>query len=185
MATTRSIANAGPAAGIVSGRPAFTPPYPPRSRDWAPVWTAFVGPRANNSIHGWPDDAFRSFSKTRRVFGYTVHVVSDPDAIGRVLLDNKANYERPAVVRRLLSRVLGRGLFNAEGEAWRDQRRIVAPTFAPAAVARLAADIAAVTRDRVGRWPAATRRIDMAQEATATTMAIIAATLFSGDRRLT
>lgn len=150
-----------------------------------PIWTAFVGARANNSVHGWPHDAFRLFWKTRRVLGYTVHVVSDPDAIGRVLLDNKANYERPAVVRRLLSRALGGGLFNAEGESWREQRRIVAPTFAPAAVARFAEDIAGVTRARVHGWPAASRRIDMAAEATATTMAIIAATLFGNDARLT
>lgn len=163
----------------------FTPPVPPRARDWAPIWSAFVGRRANNSVHGWPDEAFRSFWKTRRVLGYTVHVVSDPDAIGRVLLDHKANYERPAVVRKLLSRALGGGLFNAEGEAWREQRRIVAPTFAPVAVARFADAIAAVARGRVAEWPTQPRRIDLAQEATATTMAIIAATLFDGDPRLT
>ncbi len=163
----------------------FTPPIPPRSRDWAPIWTAFVGKRANNSVHGWPDDAFHASWKTRRVFGYTVHVVSDPDAIGRVLLDNKANYERPAIVRKLLSRALGHGLFNAEGDEWRDQRRIVAPTFAPTAVTRFAGDIAAVVRDRITAFPSRSRRIDMAREATETTMAIIAATLFGSDPRLT
>lgn len=166
-------------------RALFTPPRPPRSRSWPPGWASFVGRRASNSVHGWPDDAFQSFSRTRQVLGYTVHLVSHPDVIGRVLLDNKANYERPAVVRRLLARALGQGLFNAEGAEWRDQRRIVAPTFAPAAVARFAEDIAGVTRDRVARWPIEPRRVDMAREATATTLAIIAATLFSGDPRLT
>ena len=161
------------------------PPYPPRSRDWAPIWTAFVGRRANNSVYGWPEEAFRSTWKTRRVLGYTVHVVSDPDAIGRVLLDNKANYERPALVRKLLSAALGDGLFNTEGESWREQRRIVAPTFSPAAVAGLAGTIAEATRERIARWRAGTAPMDMAAEATGTTMAIIAATLFGGDRRLT
>lgn len=161
------------------------PPCPPRSRDWAPVWTAFVGRRANNSVYGWPEDAFRSTWKTRRVLGYTVHVVSDPDAIGRVLLDNKANYERPALVRKLLSAALGQGLFNAEGEGWREQRRIVAPTFSPAAVANFADAIAEVTRSRIARWRAGTGPMDMAAEATGTTMAIIAATLFGDDARLT
>ena len=173
------------ASGSAGARSLFTPPVPPRSPYWAPIWTAFVGRRANNSVHGWPEDAFRSFWKTRRVFGYTVHVVSDPVAIGRVLLDNKANYERPAVVRKLLSRALGRGLFNAEGAEWRDQRRIVAPTFAPAAVAGFASAIATVVRDRIATWPTQPCRVDMAQEATATTVAIIAATLFDGDARLT
>jgi cytochrome P450 len=162
----------------------FVPPYPNRTRDWAPVWSAFVGPRANNSVYGWPADAFRTVSKTRRVLGYTVHIVNDPDAIGRVMLDNKANYERPDVIRKLLSGVLGNGLFNAEGEDWRIQRKIVAPTFAPGAVARRAHPIAAATMTRVADWPTVPRRIDMAAEATATTMAIIASTLFSGEPRL-
>ena len=161
------------------------PPCPPRSRDWAPVWTAFVGRRANNSVYGWPEEAFRSTWKTRRVLGYTVHVVSDPDAIGRVLLDNKVNYERPALVRKLLRAALGEGLFNAEGEGWREQRRIVAPTFSPAAVAGFADAIAAATQARIARWRPAPTPMDMAAEATGTTMAIIAATLFGGDDRLT
>lgn len=162
----------------------FTPPYPQRVRDWAPVWSAFVGARANNSVYGWPEAAFSNLTKTRQILGYTVHVVSDPAMIGRVLLDNKANYERPGVIRKLLSGVLGDGLFNAEGESWRGQRRIVAPTFAPPAVAGFVPAIEAVTRERIAGWPAEARRIDMAVEATETTMAIIARTLFSGDPRL-
>jgi len=166
-------------------QPLFTPPFPHRSRDWAPVWTSFVGQRASNSVYGWPDEAFDVAWRTRRVLGYTVHLVSDPDAIGRVLLDNKANYERPALVRRLLRGGLGDGLFNAEGDAWREQRRIVAPTFSPAAVAGFAGTIAAVLRGRIAGWSPTARPTDMAAEATATTMGIIAATLFAGDARLT
>jgi cytochrome P450 len=161
------------------------PPCPPRSPDWAPVWTAFVGRRANNSVYGWPEDAFRSRWKTRRVLGYTVHVVSDPDAISRVLLENKGNYERPALVRKLLRAALGDGLFNAEGESWREQRRIVAPTFSPAAVTGFADTIAKVAQARVAQWRTSPTPMDMAAEATGTTMAIIAATLFDGDARLT
>lgn len=166
-------------------QPLLVPPFPYRSRDWAPAWAAFVGRRANNSVYGWPDEAFAIPWRTRRVLGYTVHLVSEPDAIGRVLLDNKANYERPALVRRLLRAGLGDGLFNAEGETWREQRRIVAPTFSPAAVAGFAEPIAEVVRRQVAGWPTGTRPLDMAAEATSATMRIIAATLFGGDARLT
>lgn len=113
----------------------FRPRVQPRSPDWAPIWTAFVSQRADNSVHGRPDDAFRSFWKTRCVLGYMVRVGSDPDAIGRVLLDCRANYDGRAVVHKLLSRALRRGLCDAEGDERRDQRRIVAPTFAPVGVA--------------------------------------------------
>ncbi|WP_052134502.1 cytochrome P450 [Sphingomonas sp. 37zxx] len=161
------------------------PPRPPRTDEWAPAWTAFVGRRANNSVYGWPEDAFRSSWKTRQVLGFTVHLVSDPDAIARVLLDNKANYERPALVRKLLRAALGEGLFNTEGESWREQRRIVAPTFSPAAVSNFADTIATVVQGRIGRWRTGPLPMDMAVEATGTTMAIIAETLFDGDARLT
>lgn len=163
----------------------FVPPFPYRSRDWSPVWTSFVGRRASNSIYGWSDEAFDVAWRTRRVLGYTVHLVSDPDAIGRVLLHNKVNYERPGLIRRLLGGALGDGLFNAEGESWREQRRIVAPTFSPAAVAGFAEPIAQVVRRQVAGWSKSARPMDMAVEATAATMAIIAATLFGGDGRLT
>lgn len=166
-------------------QPLFVPPFPYRSRNWSPIWASFVGRRASNSVYGWPDEAFDVAWRTRRVLGYTVHLVSDPDAIGRVLLDNKANYERPALVRRVLRGGLGDGLFNAEGESWREQRRIVAPTFSPAAVAAFAEPIAHVVQRQVAGWPLAARPMDMAAEATAATMSIIAATLFGGDVRLT
>jgi cytochrome P450 len=163
----------------------FTPPTHPRPRDFAPVWTAFVGIRARNSVAGWPETAFTMAHRTRRILNLTVHIITDPVAIGRVMLDNKANYERPDLIRRLLRPMLGNGMFNAEGEDWRTQRRIAAPTFAPGAVARLSDGIAAAVHARLATWPTAARRIDMAAEATDTTMAIIAGALFSGDARLT
>ncbi len=137
-----------------------------------------------NTVHGWPASAFEELHKRRTILGFTVHIISDPDAIGRILLDNKANYPRPDVVRRLLAPLLGGGLFNAEDDAWRTQRRIVAPTFAPGAVGRMAAGIEAAVVNRIAGWPTEARRTDMAGEATDTTMAIIAAALFSSDPRL-
>ena len=101
------------------------------------------------------------------------------------MLDNKANYERPDIVRKILLPVLGNGLFSSEGEDWRKQRRIVAPTFAPPAVAAMAGLMDAAARREIDRWPAHTARIDFAVAATRTTMAIIADALFGGDSRLT
>jgi len=55
-------------------QPLFMPPFPHRSRDWAPVWTSFVGQRASNSVYGWPEEAFDVAWRTQRVLGYTVHL---------------------------------------------------------------------------------------------------------------
>lgn len=150
-----------------------------------PVWRGFFGERLRNTIYGWPEPAFDVAIRTRQVLGFTVHIVSDPDAVERVLLGNKANYGRPRIVRRILSPLIGNGLLTAEGEDWRLQRKIVAPTFAPGAVAAMAAVMDAAALREVKSWPEHAGRLDFAAAATRTTMAIIADALFGSDPPLT
>jgi cytochrome P450 len=145
-----------------------------------PVWRGFIGERARTAVYGWSERAFSLPYMRRNVFGYNVHIPLDPDAVQRVLLDNAANYVKPDIVKKLLNATIGRGLLSSDGALWRDQRKIVAANFAPAAIDALvpvfarAADSARL-EEGVG---------DMAQAATATTMRIIADALFAGDERL-
>jgi cytochrome P450 len=150
----------------------FYPAQPRRVPDWPAVWRGFFGERLRNTVYGWPEPAFDVPIRTRKVLGFTVHILNDPDAIERVMLDNKANYERPAIARRVLAPILGNGLFSAEGDDWRKQRRLVAPTFAPGAVAGMTALMDAAALREVAAWPAAEARLDLAGAATRTTMAI-------------
>ena len=164
--------------------PFFEPMQPRRTPDWVPVWRGFFGERLRNTVYGWPEPAFDVGIHTRKVLGFTVHIVSDPDAVEHVLLGNKANYERPGLARRILSPLLGNGLLSSEGEDWRKQRRIVAPTFAPGAVAAMAPLMDAAALREVEQWPQRNARFDLAQASTRATMAIIADALFGGDARL-
>lgn len=163
----------------------FVPVQPPRTTDWMPSWRGLFGERLRNTVYGWPEPAFDEFYRKRRVLGYTVHIVTDPDMVGRVLLDNKENYLRPRIAQRILSPLIGNGLLSSEGEDWRKQRRIVAPTFAPGAVANMAGTIADVAKRQAAGWLRGSIRTDMAHAATDATMQIIADTLFSSDPRLT
>ncbi len=163
----------------------FIPAQPLRTPDWVPTWRGFFGERLRNTVYGWPEAAFEMTHRTRRVLGFTVHIVVTPDAVQRVLLDNKANYVRPGIAQRILSPLVGNGLLSSEGEDWRKQRKIVAPTFAPGAVANMAQAIDQVARHQISGWQQGAARMDMARVATDATMAIIANTLFSGDPRLT
>lgn len=162
----------------------FIPPHPPRPAELAPVWAGFVGERARNSVAGWTHQAFEEWHLKRRVLQFTVHFPRHPDSIERILLTNAANYGKPAIVRKLLMPLFGRGLFTAEGALWRTQRRVLAPAFAPGAVARLTGAMVSAAERQMADWP---RRgtLDMAQAANLTTMRIIADALFSGDPRLT
>jgi cytochrome P450 len=162
----------------------FIPAQPIRVPDWLPGWRGMMGERLRSVVHGIAEPAFDVWHKDRQFLNMQLHIVNHPDMIGHVLLDNHANYVRPKLTRQILKPVIGNGLLSAEGEDWRKQRRIVAPTFAPGAVARMAGLMAEATAEQLQSWPSEARRIDMAQVATDTTMAIIAKALFSGDPRL-
>jgi cytochrome P450 len=158
----------------------FVPPFPPRNSGPVPVWRGFFGERARTAVYGWSDAAFGSPHIQRKVFGYNVHITLDPDAVQRVLLDNAGNYVKPDIVRKILRPTIGRGLLSSDGALWRDQRRIVAANFAPAAIDALVPVFARAAATE--GWREGMR--DMAAAATATTMRIIADSLFAGDPRL-
>jgi cytochrome P450 len=160
---------------------AFTPPHPPRGEPVS-TWRGFFGERANSAVYGWSAEAFRIPYIRRRVFGLNVHIPFDPEAVQRVMLDNAANYVKPRLVKKLLSRTIGRGLLSSDGDLWREQRRIVAANFTPPAVDALVPAFAEAARHEAKRWEPGTA--DMADAATATTMRVIANTLFAGDPRL-
>jgi cytochrome P450 len=102
--------------------------------------------------------------------------------VQQVLQTNAAAYAKPDIVKKLLNPMIGRGLLTSDGQLWRDQRRIVAASFAPAAVDPLLTVFAGAARDTAASWQPGT--LDLAEAATETTMRIIADTLFGGDRRL-
>jgi cytochrome P450 len=74
-------------------------------------------------------------------------------------------------------------LLTSDGQLWRDQRKIVAASFSPAAVEAQRGMFVQAAREAMARWAVGERR-DMATEATRTTMTVIALALFGGDPRL-
>jgi cytochrome P450 len=164
--------------------PRFVPVHPPRPAQMSSAWRSLFNEHARNSVAGWSQLAFTEWHTRRNVLGTIVHIPRHPDAIERVLLGNAANYEKPRLVKRVLAPLIGRGLLSSDSDLWRAQRRIVAPSFAPNAVAQLAGLIAQAAKWRTAAWPQQ-GRLDIAAAATGTTMAIIADALFSGDPRLT
>ena len=161
----------------------WVPPFPERQPKPVPTWRGFLGERGRTAVVGWSELAFKSDYFKRNVFGHTVHVVLNPEWVQRVLLDNAANYEKPRLVKRILSPTIGRGLLTAERGLWRAQRKIVSASFTPPAVDALVPLFGEVGEAMAAPWNDGTR--DMAVEATSATMRVIATALFSGDERLT
>ena len=161
----------------------FIPTHPPRRPKPVHTLRGLFGERARTAVYGWSELAFDSWHIKRVVLGHPVHVVLKPEWVQRVLLDNAANYEKPRLVKRILSPTIGRGLLSSDGELWRAQRKIVAASFTPPAVDALIPIFAKVGERMARSWHPGMR--DMAVEATTATMTVISEALFSGDQRLT
>jgi cytochrome P450 len=65
-------------------------------------------------------------------------MLNAPEAIRHVLVANHENYRRNPATRRIVQPIFGAGLFLAEGEPWRFQRRTIAPALAPRTIPILA-----------------------------------------------
>jgi len=101
---------------------------------------------ARNPVEMWSQMHFEHLVLVgKTVFGWRA-VVSDPAAIRRIFLDNVANYRKDAVQMRILQPGLGNGLLTVEGEAWKVQRRSMAPLFSPRQVASFAPAMHLVAR---------------------------------------
>jgi len=95
-----------------------------------------------NVLLGFSQAAYQEEVIARRLFGRVQMVLNRPAAIRHVLVENPGNYRRTAAVTRLLGPLIGGGLFLAEGDDWKEQRRTVAPAFAPRTIPLLARRVA-------------------------------------------
>jgi cytochrome P450 len=102
-----------------------------------------------------------------------------PAGIRHVLIDNADNYTRTSATVRLLYPIVGRGLFLAEGEEWRRQRRTVAPSFAPRTVPMVARSIAAVADELAQTLAAEPGEVDLAEHMQRLAIEIAGRAMFS------
>jgi len=119
--------------------PIFPLPYAPPDRL---SWRGIAAALRTNALEAFSRRAFEEDVVTRNFFGREQIILSRPAAIRHVLVENPENYRRTAAVVRVLRPIIGDGLFLAEGEEWRQQRRTVAPAFAPRTIPLLAPHIA-------------------------------------------
>ncbi len=162
----------------------FVPTHPPRPAGPVASWRGFFGERARTSVYGWSDRMFELPYYRRKVLRFDIHVLMDPLLIEHVTLANHANYRKPSLIRTLLGPIIGDGLLMADGNLWREQRKIVATSFSPAAVDKVRPVFGTASHEAMRGWTDGGVR-DIAADATRATLLIIAETLFSADPRLT
>lgn len=110
------------------------PPVPTRLRSQAEAF--FVLRR--NPLELWGELAYELPAFEGSFLGRPQLVLNALDGVRQVLLTNAANYRRNAASRQILGPILGQGLFLADGEEWKHQRRTIAPALSPRMMPMLA-----------------------------------------------
>ncbi len=123
---------------------ARNPPRPPLPHRQRTQLEAFLVLR-RNPLELWGRPAYEQEILAGNFLGRRQVMVNAPDAIRQILVTNADNYRRNATSRRVLQPVLGSGLFLAEGDAWRHQRRTIAPALAPRTMPILARHVVAAS----------------------------------------
>jgi cytochrome P450 len=157
---------------------AIIPPAPiPHAKDLSTPRLMLTSIR--NTLDIWPDYTFEVPFNRRTVLGVEAVLLNDPAAIQQVMITQASNYVRPVLMPRILRPLLGRGIFLAEGDEWRHQRRLLSPTFTPHSVGQLLPHFAAVAKDLARNVEAAAPLVDLSGVFQTTTLEAVLRALFS------
>ena len=119
------------------------------------------------------------------VSGRTVrrwHMVMDPLALRRVLMEKADRYPKSEVVKNVLGPVIGESLFLAEGRNWLWQKRAASPVFSARNISGLGPIMAASAARMIERLRSAEEpAVDMHAEFTASTFEVISDVMFAGN----
>ena len=151
------------------------PPSDPTQAGWRQITRGLRG----NALDIFPPEAFEEWVVRRRFMGRERIILSEPQAIRHVLVDNPENYRRPPGTVRVLRPVLGAGLLLAEGEDWRRQRHALAPAFAPRTLPLVARHAARAAERCAGRLAAAEGPVDLLAELHYLALEVAGRALFS------
>jgi cytochrome P450 len=164
--------------GMTSSPP--RPPLPIRQRTQLESFLVL----RRNPLELWGRPAYEADILPGKFLGRSQLMVNVPEAIRHVLVTNAENYARNIATRRVLQPVLGDGLFLAEGESWRHQRRTIAPALAPRTMPILARHVVHATQAAEATLDALTHRpIELLPHMQHLALAIAGQSMFSLEMR--
>lgn len=153
--------------------PTVTPPDQP-----LPLMRA-LGTFIRNPIATLPRGAYENPITVSLSLGRRVAWVSDPSLVEQILVQNGAIMHKTPLEQRVFRRTARQSILLAEGDAWKWQRRVLAPLFRPGEIDGYVPTIARIARQFCERWPSGGVR-DVGDDMRAVTFRIIAETTLAG-----
>ena len=129
------------------------------------------------SSHG---DAFRVFAPAIQKH---IYVLSHPDHVRRVLVDNHQNYTKGIGIERV-GILLGKGIMVSEGEHWHRQRRMIQPAFHRGVISRMLGHVVAANEILLAKWLECAKshtEINVTQDMSDVTLNIVLRSIFDVD----
>lgn len=142
---------------------------------------ALLGTLAKNPLEAWNITHFEQPFVTAKFAGIQATVVNSPNAVRRVLMDNRNNYEKDKLQKRIMTRSLSNGLLMSDGEPWRTQRKTLAPIFNHRTVSSFAPEMRAAAQRLSDKWKQSPEgsQHDVAVDITRLTLDVLEHTIFS------
>src|SRR2546423_589435 len=107
-----------------------------------------------------------------RVLIFSGVLVSNPEMVKHVLVDNASNYWKGRALI-MMKAVVGNGLLTSEGDFWKRQRRLAQPAFHRERLAAMVEQFVEATRKTLDGWEGRAT-LDVLPEMMALTMSIVA-----------
>lgn len=150
------------------------------------------GPKGNllvGHLHEYQKDLLDFERSMNRKYGDVVHIrfanrhaylVSNPDDVRKVLVEEADKYQKAPIYRILLSRFLGNGLLTSEGEFWKRQRKLSQPAFHTKRIQAYAETMVNYTQQQIDAWDEGQVR-NVNEDMMRLTLSIVVKTLFNTD----
>ena len=110
------------------------------------------------------------------------YLVTDPEAVRRVLVTNSRGYGKRTLQYTTLALVTGEGLLTADTEAWREQRTLVQPAFHRASLELVGGHVRTAVDRLLGRWSACDGSVvDVDEAMMHLALEVVGSSLFGSD----
>ena len=110
------------------------------------------------------------------------YMLAHPDDVWDVLVNKASKFNKPKIAKRLWKDFLGNGLVASDGDFWKRQHKMVLPGFHRERIHAYGEIMVAYTERMIAEWNEGAT-LDVCQEMTSLTLAIVAKTLFDADVR--
>lgn len=164
----------------------FVPPAPvpmPKPLDeWSrmDVFDSIIA-MSRNPINATTKASMTEDDVMSEAMGQTVVVVTSPEAIRHIFIENAANYGMHPVRQSILKPALKDGLIAAEGEIWRKARRALSPIFTPRHIGEFPEPMRRVTEEMLDETFPHGKIIEADEGFLRLAYGVLSETLFSGE----